>query len=218
MRKYFLPCIKATLSIMAIFISSALFGQYTLTAFKDDTHPEQSRQLMNYASIVSFSAIKNNGYNEIQWVSRNDQDVKKFIVEFTTDGINYQSAGEMIHSGTGYLLKHQTFEVVPLLYRLRIEDVSGRFYYSPNFLLDGLEAEPVKIYPTLITGHTVNVIADFPVEKIIVVSGSGQQVYTQDVNGKSASMAIAIPKLGKGIYFMSFQGQGWRSTSRFIIP
>ena len=209
---------KTTLLTLQLVITASLYAQQYITQDKNDTRPEITRQFSQAPMISSFIATQQNGYNEIQWTTRLEQDTRKYIVEYSNDGIYYQSAGEALSATGKYLLKHQTFEIVPLLYRLRIEDLEGRSVYSQNILLQGISTSPVKIFPTIISGNTVNVIADFPVEHISVYAGNGQQVFTKAIGGKSESITVVLPSLGKGMYWMHFTGQGWKSTSQFIVP
>jgi hypothetical protein len=212
----------ASLLTAWIFVCS-IQGQQYVIADKDDTRPVSYRQLNSPAKISTFSAIKYNGYNEVNWSIFSEQDIRRYIVEYSWDGINFQSAGETaaskgIYTNGAYQLKHQTQDVRPLLYRLRIEDLAGKFYYSQNILLDGVEVLPVKIYPTVITGSAINIIAGFPIERIAIFSTSGQQLFARDMNGKRDFFSIEIPSLGKGLYWMAFYGLGWKSTAKFIIP
>lgn len=215
--KTILQSFKILLSVTVVMSSGLLYAQQEVTAHKNDTRPEITRQVFSAAIITSLVATPNNGYNEVRWAARGEQDTRKFILEYSTNGIYFQSAGEVVASGGTYLLKHQTFEIMPMLYRLKIEDMSGRYTYSQAILLEGIGVSPVKVYPTIITGNVINLVADFPVERINIISTSGQQVFAQDVGGKSDNITITIPSLGKGMYFLNFTGQGWKATERFII-
>ncbi len=211
--------LKKVFLVVAILYAAVLSAQQHVIANKDNTRPEITRLFNQPATLTSFNVIRNNGYNEIQWTSRGDQQTRRFVVEYSTNGVYFQSAGEaLVSPGGSYQLQHQTFEITPLLYRIRMEDLNGRNTYSPSVLLDGMELSPVTIYPTIITGNVVNVNSHFPVERIAVFSGAGQPVYTQDVNGKAEYMAITIPTLAKGVYWIHFSGRGWKTTTKFIIP
>jgi hypothetical protein len=211
---------KATLLSIAIFFAVAVTAQQHIIQDKNNTRPEITRKFSSPPAInpSAFFATQHNGYNEIRWSAGLEQDTRKYIVEYSTDGIYYQSAGEIISTTGHYLLKHQTFEIAPMLYRLRIEDLEGRSVYSQNILLQGIGVSPVKIYPTIITGNTVNVIAGLPVERIAVYAGNGQQVFAKEISGNTESISVVLPSLGKGMYWMHFMGQGWKTTSQFIVP
>ena len=78
---------------------------------------------------------------------------------------------------------------------------------------------PVKIYPTIINGYLVNAISDLPVERITVTNAEGRQVFVQSVGGRDNYLSVPLPNsLNKGIYLITFTGNGWQHTRRFIIP
>ena len=221
MCKAVLPSIRGILSLAVIAMTSfPAFSQQDVIANKMNTRPEVTRQL-NTVSIPFFSATRWNGYNEIEWSARGDQDTRQFIVEYSSDGIYFQSVGQLMANSTlagRYTYKHPTFDIRPMLYRLRIEDLNGGYVYSQTILLGGEQGSPVKIYPTIISGNTVNVIAGLPLERVRVVSENGRQVYTQEMAGKAESITVVLPQLSKGVYWMSFTGRGWQATEKFIIP
>jgi hypothetical protein len=104
-----------------------------------------------------------------------------------------------------------------VLYRLRVEDPLGKRYYSGSTLLAGDEIKPVELYENVVRGNMLKATAHFPVERVIITSAEGTPVFTKDINGQSDFLPIAIPGLGRGIYLVSFYGNGWQSTSKFII-
>lgn len=218
MWKVILQTVKAT-ALIAGFSTfmNPVNGQQNIIADKDNTHPELSRQQYSAAKVYSIRAIPNNGYNEIQWSAVAEQDTKKFIVEYSTDGINYQSAGEALPLTGEYSLKHYTPDIRSILYRIRVEKKDGRFFNSSIFLLDGYDYAPVKIYPTMVEGNTINMQLWFPVERINVFSSSGQQVFSKEMGGFLGNTQVVIPSLSKGTYQATFYGKGWQSTQRFII-
>ena len=227
MWKKILKFIKASVpkkaSLVAACISvCSLYGQQNIIADKDNTRPEISREQTRQAGVFSFSAKKYNGYNEVQWSAMPETDIRKYIVEYSPDGINFQSAGETpatngLNANGNYLLKHYTQDIRPLLYRLRMESLNGKYQYSPGILLDGIDVPPVKIYPTIISGNNINIIADFPVERISIFSSAGQQLFSRDMNGVKDFTSVPIPSLSNGMYWMAFYGSGWKSTAKFVI-
>lgn len=218
MRKTIFFKINATLLILYSLIGTHSYGQQNIIQDKDNTRPEITRQWSSPPMIGAFVATQHNGYNEIQWNAKMEGDTRKFIVEYSTDGVVYQSAGEATATNGVYLFKHQTFEVMPMLYRLKIEDLSGRYTYSQNILLQGVNISPVKIYPTIIQGNTVNIISEFPVERINIIAGNGQIAYTNDPGGKEQSITVVLPSLGKGMYWVHCHGKGWKTTGQIIVP
>lgn len=219
MRKVILQLVKATFAMIAgfsILISSA-YGQQNIIAGKDDTHPEITQQRYISAKVYSLNAVQMQGYNEIKWAAVNEQDTRRYIVEYSVDGVNYQEAGELTPLRGNYDLKHYTPDTRTFLYRIRMEKRDGRFSNSVNFLLDGIDIAPVKIYPTIVEGNTVNLRMTFPVYRMTVISVDGKQVMAKDLGGIAGFAQIAIPVLSRGQYLMTFNGNGWQSTEKFMI-
>jgi hypothetical protein len=219
MRKVILQIVKATFPILAGFstLVSSAYSQQNIIAGKDDTHPEISAQQYSPAKIYKLSAVQNHGYNEIQWSAVAEEDTRRYIVEYSVDGINYQSAGELTPLRGDYSLKHYTLDARTFLYRIKIEKKDGRFFNSMNFLLDGVNIAPVKIYPTIIEGNTLNLRMTFAVQRMNIISLDGKEIMAKDLGGVVGSAQVTIPVLSIGQYLVTFYGNGWQSTEKFMI-
>lgn len=219
MRKVILQLLKATFPIAAVFSTfiNTAFSQQNIIAHKDDTHPEVSNGEYVAARIISFSAIGWVGYNEIQWSALAEQDTRRYIVEYSSDGINYQSAGDVLVANGSYGLKHHTTDNGSFLYRIRVEKKDGRFVNSNSFLLEKEDEPVVKLYPTIIDGNTVNLRMYFPVQTVRITNAGGQQLFEKYLGGITGTTQIVIPALSKGVYWLTSYGNGWQSTSKFII-
>jgi hypothetical protein len=219
MRKVILQLVKATFPIAAVFstLINTAFSQQNIIANKDDTHPEVSDRQYIPARILAFSAVPWIGYNEIQWSAAAEQDTRRYIVEYSDDGINYQTAGEVLVTTGSYILKHHTTDNSSFLYRIRIEKKDGRFVNSSSFLLEGKDSPVVLIYPTILENNTINLRMYFPVEKISITAADGRQVFEKHLGGITGTTQIVIPSLSKGMYFLTAHGNGWKTTSKFII-
>jgi hypothetical protein len=218
MRKQLLQLVQASLLSATFFLSCfAGYCQPNYIVNKDDTHPAASEQYYSPALITLFSAAAFNGYNEIQWSALNEEDTRRYIVEYSSDGVNYQTAGEMIVDKGVYNLKHHTTDIGSLLYRIRIEKKDNRFAYSTSFLLEGTDSRPVKIYPTIVETNVLNLKIYFPVQSLRIFASDGRQVIQKDMGGYTGTTQLVLPSPQKGIYFISFTGDGWKSTERFIV-
>ena len=218
MCKQLLQLVQASL-LSAVFSTFCytVSGQQTISSNKDDTHPEVSEQQYTPARITLFSAAGLNGYNEIQWAAMNEQDTRRYIVEYSADGINYQAAGEAAVDKGVYSLKHYTSDIGSFLYRIRIEKKDNRNAYSASYLLEGTDRPPVKIYPTIVEGNTLNLKIYFPVQSLSIHTADGRQLMQRDMGGYTGTTQLALPSLQKGIYFISFVGNGWKSTEKFMV-
>src|ERR1051325_2258461 len=119
MCKWILQFVKATFAVLAglsTLMHTAL-SQQNIIADKDNTHPEQSRGYYMPARILAFTAVQQNGYNEVQWAAVNEADTRRYIIEYSADGFNWTSAGEMVPNTGVYNLKHTINDDRSLLYR-----------------------------------------------------------------------------------------------------
>lgn len=218
MRQQILQLVKATAMIAAFStLMNTADGQQNVIDKKDETHPDIARQFSSSARIYSFTAVPMEGYNEIQWSAVAEEDTRRFIVEYSADGINFQTAGELAPFNGVYKLKHYTLEERTFLYRVRMEKKDGRYFNSSAFLLGGVDARPVKLYPTIVEGNTVNLQLFLPVERINIISMDGKQVMQKTIAGNAGFTQISIPSLSKGAYLMTFYGNGWQSTEKFMV-
>ena len=194
---------------------TSLYAQQDIIINKDNTRPETMRQL-NSTYVSSLMIARHNGYNEIRWSTPGETTAPKLFIEYSFDGINFLSAGQVLSTDGNYNYKHYIMDTRPLLYRIRIGTIGENLSYSKPVLLDGIDIPPVQIYTTIVKGNTVNARAQFPVEKVTIVSGDGLQVFTKDINGSRDFIPIVIPSLNRGLYFITFYGNDWKSTSRFF--
>jgi hypothetical protein len=218
MRTDVLQFVKATAMTAGFSIlMNATHGQQNIIDKKDDTHPEISAQQSVAAKIYQFSAAKMQGYNEIRWQAAAEEDTKRFIVEYSVDGINFQSAGEVTPITGIYTLKHHTLDSRTFLYRIRMEKKDGRFFNTGSFLLGGIDARPVLLYPTIVENYSVNLQMYLPVHRVNVISNDGKHVMQKDLGGTSGFTQLSVPVLSKGTYLITFYGNGWQSTEKFMI-
>lgn len=214
---------KASFLLAAIFsafcFANTANGQQHIIADKNNTRPETTMlQPGTVAAISFFSVMQTHGFNEIQWRAMREENTRRYIVEYSSDGINYQSAGEVLVTDGVYSLKHYTDDTRSLLYRLRMElHNKNRPYYSISLLLEGTDHPPVKVYPTIIEGNVFNAQLYFPVHNVTVTSAEGKQIFTKDLGGSSGLVQLTMPAAsGRGIYLVTFYGDGWKHTVKVM--
>ncbi len=207
--------LTATLIFVAIH-AKPLSAQHNIINNKDNTRPETSRQYNSF-NITDFNVIQQNGYNEIQWMAPPNDDGHRFIVEYSYDGVNFIPGQRVLSNSGQYNYRHYIKDTRPLLYRVRTETVTGSLTYSGAILPQGISVEPVQIQKNVVSGNVVNVNAQFPVERVTITSSEGFQQFAKDINGQRDFIPIAIPSLNRGVYFITFFGNGWKSTSRIVV-
>ena len=212
---------KACFAVMAGLIltlySNHLIGQQHIVNRKDVTRGETSRQYNSF-NLPTLTGLELHTFNEAQRPPSIAQADKKIMIEYSFDGINFLQGPQILSAEAAITYRHALQDTKPILYRLRTEEGTGAISYSGAFLPKGFTISPVQIQNNIIRGNVLNVTAQFPVEKVQVVSGDGVQLFSRDINGLRDFIPLAIPSsLKSGIYFITFYGNGWNRTSRFMI-
>lgn len=222
MRKAILPSVKASFPVVAGFflmmtMSVHVQAQQYVINQKDQTRPEANIPVVQPSKDVTLSVQRNGYYNDVQWQVLRGQGVRSFTVEYSFDEKDYLAAGNPVNQGGVYKLRHYVQDTTARFYRLKVETANGQFVYTEPVLAGNKMIKPVKVYPTVVTGDVVNVVADLPVERIVITAGNGTQAVVRDVNGKRDFIPVQIPSLGKGMYLITFYGKDWRQTDKFMI-
>lgn len=171
--------------------------------------------------LTHFSGNAGAGYNDLRWITEAEENIEKYIVEYSVDGINYQPAGEVPalnnSNGNTYSFRHTGVAEVKTFYRLHINELNGRYSFSPVIIVRGDDKIAVKLYPTVISNSLINIIAGKPVEKITVVSMDGRMVLAKTMNGTDGYFTLPLPSLQKGVYLVQVAGKGFQQTEKIII-
>lgn len=171
-------------------------------------------QKINFTSTVlpltltNFTATAAIGFNLITWQTTNEVNTRIFEIDYSTDGINFKTAGILNANNTeNYSFKHIINSLdTTLFYRLKIIDVDGSFIFSniiklnnKNFIDDGLKLSPNPANnATTLTGIDYDLI--------------NTQLKLMDNNGKTIKqflidnykMLIDLSPYSKGIYILQF--------------
>jgi glucose/arabinose dehydrogenase len=172
-------------------------------------------------SLVSFSGINSPTYNDLRWTTAFEENIEKYIIEYSTDGRNYTEIGTVSSVGStdlhNYTFRHNTITTGKIYYRLRIAELSGISNYSPTIVLGSKEKSGVTVFPTIITSGFVNINAASPVEKIEIMNISGQRVVSKNMNNADGYFQVPLPSLSKGVYYIQVRGKDFNQTDKIII-
>jgi hypothetical protein len=162
-----------------------------------------------------------NGYNELKWITESEENMDKYIIEYSTDGINYSTAGEVVSANNAsrsiYLYRHITINTTNVYYRLKMSELNGTHKYSPVITIGPDNKTGVKIYPTSITNGLVNIISWQPVERVVITNTTGVQLFSKEMNGATGYFKIPIPALQKGLYIIRVSGKDFQQTEKVVV-
>ena len=157
-------------------------------------------------TLLQFTAKAFAGYNELRWKTTNEQNLSYYEIEFSTDGVNYTSAGRIDPANTtsenNYSFQHSISTFTKLFYKIKIVDKDSRSTFSDVVVLDKKQAASIKIYPTLIRDNRLNISSDKPVAEMTIFSADGRKVFQNPLNNLSGTVNISIPYLQEGFYIV----------------
>jgi hypothetical protein len=165
--------------------------------------------------LTSFIAVNNNNRIKLQWQTQYEQNSKHYIIQRSTDGVNFTDIDKVSAAGTSSVpLTYDYTDVLPaalqavptVFYRLQSVDLDGLFSNSQVaavhlnkkdvelLVFPNPAKELLQVQTNGITGKATLSISD----------AAGRQLYTRDVSLEqgSNSMPVNISLFGSGIYYV----------------
>jgi hypothetical protein len=174
-------------------------------------------------TLIQFYGKDYSGYNEITWKTGYEENIEKYIIEYTTNGSDYQVAGEVLSkygtNGGSYTFTHQINNRQVLRYRLRIKEIDNKVSYSPIISIGSISKQRIQVYPTTIKGGggMVNIISNEPISRMTIYSLEGKELYVKYMNGVTGYYSIPISGLKKGMYLIRLSNDQFTQTDKIII-
>ena len=194
------------------------FGHFTLGIANPTTVPVPVKLGAVVAAQLANSTVK------VSWESYSEINVNKYVVEGSTDGINFAAKGSLPAKGaSGYSFIDNSAKEGLNYYRIKEIDNDGRSSYSTvvSVKIGGSIVGNISIYPNPVTNKQLNfalntAAANYTL-KVTDVLGKSVLASTINHNGGTASYSIALPAgLAKGVYFVKLSN-GKNEISKTII-
>ncbi len=171
-------------------------------------------------SLVSFYGTKQTGYNEIRWNTADEQNINRYVIEYSVDGSNWVTAGEQVAvnqpGGHSYSFNHYTSQTVKLFYRLRIEETASGLSFSQVISING-KAGAIRVFPTIVKNNSIQVSADRPVTRIDIMDNNGALVFSKHTGGQQGYFTINLPVLSHGLYWAKLQTDSGYEVVKLLI-
>lgn len=157
--------------------------------------------------LLNFNGTARGTYNELHWTSSDNGQAEKFFIEYSSDGIHFQTAGETPATNNPlnetYSFNHVISSTGRIYYRLQIRNRDGSTSYSVVIVLGNRDQSNIKIYPTIVTDRTIQVNSSSAIDKFTITDIAGRVVYTDNTSGRQGFFTIQIPALTKGVYLVN---------------
>ena len=173
-------------------------------------------------TLVNFSGTPQDGYNELKWTTESEQNMDKYIVEYSNDGNNYSAVGEVVSENNvnrhHYTFLHTITSSNPVVYyRLKMLEFSGTHQFSAVIRIGNQVNAGIKVYPTTVSNNLLNIVTDKPVEKVVLTNSNGAELFAKDVNGASGYFTVTLPILQKGIYIVRVAGKSFQHIEKIVV-
>ena len=117
-------------------------------------------------TLKSFNGAVNNNSVKLNWESAQEQNLDKYIVEKSTDGVNWQTLTTVMATGSSNASEYNTVDnnaAQVNYYRLKQVETNGNFTYSQIIRIRKEENEKLalKMYPNpVFSNATINIIIE----------------------------------------------------------
>ena len=173
--------------------------------------------------MYSFTANLNNSKVDLKWVTASEINVSHFIVEKSTDGVNFSEAGLMFAYGnatdkTNYSLSDNvnTNQAGVIYYRLRSIDVDGKSELSETRIIRiGKQTEKnisIVTYPNPVSNEVrITIPANWQNKKVVyeIFNAAGKAIKRTETANSSQTETMNVSSFAPGFYIVraSFDGQ-----------
>ncbi len=179
--------------------------------------------------LNQFNATLNNKKVSLNWVTGMEKELSHFVIERSTNGVDYMEAGRVSAKGSSNVKIDYSFQDIlnsgakgMIFYRLRMVDIDNRFQYSSVRAIRVAEMkDEVKIlaYPNPVTTELrITLPQDWQDQKVSygLYNVNGQLV-KKVVNNKSGQTEIMnVSDIAAGLYIMKVSNGDESAVQRIV--
>jgi hypothetical protein len=176
--------------------------------------------------ISSFTTSIQSHAVELRWVTEMEENFFEFIIQRSSNGINFSDIGLVEGGGRNLFDVHTNYNFTdenPLLgvsyYRLKAVDLDGKFeYFGPKFVK--ITGEKVfSVHPNPASANKIIFKTNFePSEndRVIIVDQIGTELFNAPASILDGTIIPDSP-FHTGMYLIKYVGQDFESVSRVVI-
>lgn len=198
--------------------------------FKDFTYSTPMKTLP--VKLVSFDATLNNSKNKVDltWTTATEQNVSHFVVERSTDGVNFDDAGLVFAVGNSTENVNYSFsddisavQSTVIYYRLCSVDNDGKTTYSEIRVIRISKQEDNNItiltYPNPVSSELRITVPDSWQNKQVsfeLFNANGQLMTKSETGSSSQTETMDVSNLGRGFYIVRVTCNGQTAQQKII--
>lgn len=167
--------------------------------------------------LAEFDGKAFDNYNLLEWTTNSERESDYFIIEGSSDGINFSELGRIESYGNSttikeYLFKDFEYNTGLNYYRLKQVDNNGEFeYHGPVTVYRDPSKEP-RIVPNPVNSNA-SILYPFEANSnytIVITNQLGQQILLKEVNHqfKTNEIQLDCNQLSDGYYLLKIERNG----------
>ncbi len=181
-------------------------------------------------TLISFNGQFINAADvQLKWITSNEINMQTFIVERSTDGINFTEAGELAAKGVGssradYSFMDKNVQHELLYYRLKLKEISGDLSYTKTITLSRSKIVRSFIAPNPVMAGVdavlnIHASANSNSVAITMYNMQGQLVLSANriLQSGRNQVLLSTTNLASGMYVVNVSGNGTRESYRLIV-
>lgn len=172
--------------------------------------------------LLSFTGYHHNQSNHLIWKTASESNNDYFIVERSTDGVNFVGIAKVKGQGSTsalsvYEIEDNSLSAKYNYYRLRQVDFNGTKDYSTIILLESSKEIPVKIYPNPVTDLVQLDLTGYTEAVQINISNlEGKSFYSSGAVVEKIKQ-ISVTEFPAGVYLLQLKSEFSLTTYKLII-
>jgi hypothetical protein len=154
-----------------------------------------------------FTVSKNNTTALLHWTTLQETNTDHFVIERSTDGINYVSIGTVAAGGNTTTISKYQFtdkEIATGInyYRIKTMDKDAKFVLSPVRTINNSDNDfTISLLPNPVSKGVVYINTSVNCQRIEVRDATGRLIKT--TNAKGTQNQLPVQQLSKGLYFIT---------------
>jgi hypothetical protein len=210
-------------------LSSIAYFRINLNGNSDVAFVSYNHGAINFSTVLpvelsSFTALKTNDGVKLAWETLSETNTDRFIVETSSDGVNFISLGSKKAAGyssvpLSYSYQHLNAIAGRNYYRLKQTDQDGKFEYSKIVQVDIAEKNTaVRLHPNPATNHlVVHHKAANGNEQLQILTIKGTLALRSFLKPGTTQTSLNDLRLAPGLYFVVIADGKQKFTQPLIV-
>ncbi|MEP6748633.1 MAG: PQQ-dependent sugar dehydrogenase [Bacteroidota bacterium] len=169
--------------------------------------------------LISFEGAAREGYNQLNWLTSGETQLRQFEIEYSTDAVHFQQAGIVAAANSGaYSFKHLISTTHKLYYRLKMVDIDGKFIYSNLIIIAGNDFHGKNFAsPSLISNGLLYLRLESSFSNLQIINMDGKVIHQEAIANRTGNISISIAGTPAGQYLVRLYSNDKQLTQKIVV-